>query len=167
MNLNSACLKTASKKCKAWRTETASNIWAYSITKPDDRVTTGQISRWEEKVADIHPRGKKKYNPSGGTDCNHKPQNIYFAWTEPGHQFNDQSIIFANVLILLCADNDFTHSFTSAWMTQQFTFLLSNSHHPPLLQILPETLPQCSSPQTPEQPTDSASKITKWSSLTK
>lgn len=39
VNLNSACLKTASKKCKVWWTDTASNIWAKSITKPDDKVT--------------------------------------------------------------------------------------------------------------------------------
>lgn len=39
VNLNSAGLKTASNKCKVWWTETTSNIWANSITKPDDEVT--------------------------------------------------------------------------------------------------------------------------------
>lgn len=164
VNLNSACLKTAANERKAWWTETASNIWANSITKPDDKVTL--LVRSQDKRSRLLTSSTQEANrstvPLGAQIAATNP-NTFIAWTGPGYQFEWSLPMYQHC----SADNDFTHSFTSTRMPQ-VTLLLSNSNHPPLLQILPETLSCCTSPQAPEQqPTDSAFKITKWPSLTK
>lgn len=165
VNLNSACLKTAKNECKAWWTETAPNICANSITKPDDKVTPlvrSQDERSRLLTSSTQEASKSPIPP--GAQIATIDLNMFIAWTGPGHESK-----WSLPMYWWCsADNDFTSSFTSTWMTQQFTFLLSNSSHPALLQVLPETLPQWTRPQTPEQQvTDSVFKITKWSSLTK
>lgn len=165
VNLNSVCLKTTRNECKAWWTETASNIWANSITKPDDKVTSlvrSQDERSRLLTSSTQEASKSTIPP--GAQIATTGLNMFIAWTGPGHESK-----WSLPMYWWCsADNDFSGSFTWTWMTQQFTFLLSNSSHPPLLQVLPETLPPMHPPQTPEQQlTDSVFKITKWSCLTK
>lgn len=125
--------------------------------------STNQISRWKEQRLWPPPTseaGKSAIPPAAQRAT--MVLNTFIPWT--GH---DQKL---KCLLPACwwcsADNDFTSSFTSTWLTQQFTLLHGNSNHPPPLQVLPKQLPQCTTPQAAEQQaTVSAMKI--YQNLTK